>query len=244
MKYIRICFLIFLGLIQLEFPCFALETSSKVIKRFKALISECSNDALKIDGEYKNNGYYVNLSNGLVKNFTFLNTLIKFENLNEAIREQLLNVNCSFDKLRNMVKIKFASEIDAREIQQVLDFEISKPATSRRVFSEAEVTLYDSYANIKGLINMKKIPGNPMAFMISDEFVPFSADLNIMMNGSELNLVIKDGEINSQVINDDLKVTLLNWLNPLFDFSKLDFDCSVKELKIENSRLKILGTVF
>lgn len=243
MKILRNIFALAISTVFAANSAWALQMNNKVIQRFKKIISECSYDALSLSGVYKSNGYYVNPKVGKIKGCIFENALIDFEYLNEKDREELLNENCNFELLSKKTKIKLAAKISSSEIQQILDYEISKPATPRRIFNEAKVTLENGSALITGTINMKRIPGNPLSLLAIDEFVPFSVRLSVALEGSCIKLSIIEGEINSQEITDDLKATFYNWLNPLWDFSQLDFNCELRKLSISDT-INILGMVF
>ena len=82
---IKKSFYILTILMLISSKSYALNMSNHVIEHFKRTICQCCEDALKINGEYKNNGYYVNLKDGIIKGYSFSNVLIKFEGLTEKL---------------------------------------------------------------------------------------------------------------------------------------------------------------
>ena len=224
--------------------CYALSMNSHVVNHFKKVFSHCVNDAVRINGEFKNNGYYVNLKNGNVKGFYFNNVLVKFEDLTENSRNELLKSNCDFSTIQSKCKIKVAGDITASEFQEIVNKEIIRVSSANRIFNSANFSLEQDAVVVTGTLNMKRVPGNPFAFISEDKFTPFSAKLSANITGSVITVNIIEGNINGEEMNDDLKNVFLNWLNPLWDFSQLGFPCGINEFKISPSAVRISGFVF
>ena len=224
--------------------CFALSMSNHVVEHFKKNICQCSQDALAISGEYKNNGYYVNLKDGKIKGYSFNNVVVKFEGLDEKKRNDLLKSRVGFDDLKNNCTIKGAGDIKPFEIQQVINNEIDRSSTARRIFDKALFSFDNDYVNVNGSINLKRVPGNPFALLSNDNFVPFNAKVTAVIEGTIINISIIELNINGEEATPELKQVFLNWLNPLWDFSKLGFNCEIKEYKITPNGLRIVFTVF
>ena len=244
MKLLKIHFVIILILLLNPSSLFSLTMSNNVIEHFKKTVQECCEDALEIRGEYKNNGYYVSLRDGIVKGYSFNNVKVKFENVNENIRKDLLNTGVSFFALQSKCKIKVAADISPFEFQQIINNEIGRSSTAKRIFNKAEFDFESNAVVVNGSLNMKRVPGNPFAMISNDEFSPFRVRISANMVGSKIYLSIIDGTINGEEMSPELKNVFLNWLNPLWDFSKLDFNCEINEYKITPSGLRIVGTVF
>ena len=235
---------IFTILMLISSKSYALTMSNHVIEHFKRTICQCSEDALKIEGEYKNNGYYVNLKDGIIKGYSFNNVIIKFEGLTEKSRNDLLDTGVGFSKLKQKCSIKVAADISQGEFQQIINNEIGRSSLAKRVFNQASFNFDSNKITVNGLINLKRVPGNPFALFSTDEFSPYSATISISITGSIINLSIIDGNINGQDMTPELKKVFLDWLNPLWDFSQLGFPCEIKEYKISPMGLRVVGTVF
>ena len=224
--------------------CYALTMSNHVVEHFKKNISQCSQDALAIAGEYKNNGYYVNLKNGNIKGYSFDNVVVKFEGLDEKKRNALLKSRVGFEDLQSNCTIKGAGDIKPNEIQQIINNEKGRSSTAKRIFDKALFTFGNDYVNVNGSINLKRVPGNPFALLSTDNFVPFNAKVTAIIEGTIINISIIELNINGEDATPELKQVFLNWLNPLWDFSKLGFNCEIKEYKITPSGLRIVFSVF
>ncbi len=224
--------------------CYSLSMSNHVIDHFKKVICQCSRDALSIKGVFKNNGYYVNLNDGDVKGYNFNNVIIKFADLTENGREELLNTGVRFNDLQEKCSIKIAADITPSEFQEIINNEIGRSSTAKRIFNQANFSFDNDAVNVSGSLNLKRVPGNPFALISNDEFSPFNAKISAYIVGSTIYLKIIEANINGQEMTPELKNVFLNWLNPLWDFSKLGFNCQIKEYKITPSGLRVLATVF
>ena len=211
---IKKSFYILTILMLISSKSYALNMSNHVIEHFKRTICQCCEDALKINGEYKNNG------------------------------NDLLDTGVVFSKLKQECSIKVAADISQDEFQQIINNEIGRSSTARRVFNQANFIFDSNKITVNGLINLKRVPGNPFALFSTDEFSPYSATISISISGSIINLSIIDGNINGQEMTPELKKVFLDWLNPLWDFSKLGFHCEIKEYRISPMGLRVVGTVF
>lgn len=222
----------------------ALPMNENVVKHFKKVISECVFDALNIIGEYKNNAYYVNLNCGSIKNFQFNNAIVKFQDISEKGRNALLDSGAYFPEINKYCKIKVAADLSAQEIQAIIDSGINRPATSKRVINKAVLTFEDNAVSVDGTINMKKIPGNPLAMLSNDEFIPFNAKFSVYLKDSCVFINILEGNVNGQEMTPEVINMFHAWLNPLWDFTKLDFPCGIQEYSISPSGLRIAGYIF
>ena len=237
----------FIGLLLVfisNFSCYALSMSSHVVNHFKKVLCQCAEDALHIKGEFKNDGYYVNLKDGNVKGHYFSNVLVKFENLTEKSRDELLNSNLDFSSLQNSCKIKLAGDVTVSEFQEIINKEIIRSSTAKRIFNSANFSLENDAVVVNGTINLKRVPGNPFAMLSADGFTPFTAKLSANITGSVITMNIIEGSVNGEEMSPELKNVFLNWLNPLWDFSQLGFPCGLKEFKITPSAVRITGYVF
>ena len=224
--------------------CYALSMGSHVVNHFKKVFSHCVNDALKIKGEFKNNGYYVNLKDGMIKGHSFNNVIVKFEDLTEDSRNELLKSNADFSSIQNNCKIKLAGDVTASEFQEIVNQEIIRVSSGKRIFNSANFSLVQDAVLVTGTVNLKRVPGNPFAFISDDGFTPFTAKLSADITGSVIRVNIIEGSINGEAMTDELKNVFLNWLNPLWDFSQLGFPCGINEFKISPTSVRISGYVF
>ncbi len=227
----------------IDIQCFALPMGEREINHFKEIIIDCCADSLLLDGEVSNNDYYVNLNKGNIKGFNFKIAKVKFCNFDTKRKDTLLDEGITFDKLRN-IPIKVAADFSLNEIQAIIDKQISRPATSKRIINEARLSFIDGTINVIGKINMKKIPGNPFALLSLDDFVPFEANFTVQIPDSTVILKIDNGNINGQEMTAEVIEMLQNWLNPLWDFKKLDFPCGVSKFNIHNEGLQIGASLF
>ncbi len=235
--------LVFALSVLLSNSAFALKMNTRVIEQFKKSITQCSQDAISLKGEFKNSGYYVNLKDGIIKGHSFSNVIVKFEGLTQSSRNDLLN-NFTFSNLQEKCSIKLAGDITPSEVQGIINQEVGRNIGNRKIFNNAVFTFEEDAVTVNGNINLKRVPGNPFAYVSSDEFSPFTAKLGVDIVGTTIYLKIINGQINGQEINEDLKTVFYNWLNPLWDFSQLGFPCGIKEYKITPSGLRIVGYVF
>ena len=225
-------------------PCFALSMSSRVVNHFKKVFCHCVADALNIKGEFKNNSYYVNLKDGNIKGHYFSNVIVKFEDLTEESRNEVLKSNVDFSTLQSKCKIKLAGDVTASEFQGIINQEIGRSATAKRIFNAANFTLDHDAVIVNGSVNLKRVPGNPFAMISNDSFTPFTAKLSANVTDTIITINIIEGNINGEEMSPELKNVFLNWLNPLWDFSQLGFPCGIKEFKITPSAVRITGFVF
>ncbi|MBR4330296.1 MAG: hypothetical protein IKP71_10635 [Candidatus Riflebacteria bacterium] len=223
---------------------YGLSMNSHVINHFKKVFSHCVNDAIRIKGEFKNNGYYVNLKDGSIKGHSFSNVIVKFEDLTENSRNELLKSNADFNSIQSKCKIKLAGDIVASEFQEIINQEIIRVSSAKRIFNSANFTLDNDAVIVTGSVNLKKVPGNPFAMISNDSFTPFTAKLSANLTDTVITMNIIEGSINGEEMSPELKNVFLNWLNPLWDFSQLGFPCGIKEFKITPSAVRITGFVF
>lgn len=244
MKVIKSLTIAFFLLSISNISSYALSMSSNVVNHFKKVLCQCAEDTLNIKGEFKNNSYYVNLRNGNVKGHYFNNVIVKFENLDEKSRNELLDSNVNFTDLQNKCKIKVAGDITASEFQEIINQEIGRSSTAKRIFNSANFTLENGAVIVNGSVNLKRVPGNPFALLSTDSFSPFTAKLSANISGSVITLNIIEGSINGEEMTPELKNVFLNWLNPLWDFSQLGFPCGINEFNISPSSVRVTGYVF
>lgn len=223
--------------------CLALPMGEREINHFKEIIRDCCSDAFLLEAEIKNNDYYVNLGAGNIKGFNFKHAIVKFCDFGKKHKDSLLEEGVTFDKLRK-IPVKLAVDLGIDEIQAIIDKQISRPATSKRIINEANLSFADNTINVTGKINMKKIPGNPLSLLSQDEFVPFEANFSVNITDSKIILKINNGNINGQEMTPEVISMLHNWLNPLWDFNKLDFPCSISKFNIHNEGLQIGASIF
>jgi hypothetical protein len=223
---------------------YSLTMSSRVVNHFKKVFCHCVDDAIKIKGEFKNNGYYVNLKDGSIKGHNFSNVIVKFEDLDETSRNELLKSNIDFANLQNKCKIKIAGDVTASEFQGIVNQEIGRSPTARRIFNSATFTLDNGAVIVNGTVNLKRVPGNPFAMISTDSFSPFTAKLSANITGSVITVNIIEGSINGEEMSPELKNVFLNWLNPLWDFSQLGFPCGINEFNITPNSVRVTGYVF
>ncbi len=224
--------------------CYGLSMNSRVVNHFKKVFCHCVADALNIKGEFKNNGYYVNLKDGNIKGHYFNNVIVKFEDLTEESRSEVLKSNVDFSTLQNKCKIKLVGDITASEFQEIVNQEIIRVSSAKRIFNSANFTLDNDAVIVTGSVNLKRVPGNPFAMISNDSFIPFTAKLSANVTDTVITLNIIEGNINGEVMSPELKNVFLNWLNPLWDFSQLGFPCGIKEFKITPTAVRISGYVF
>ena len=78
----------------------------------------------------------------------------------------------------------------------------------------------------------------------SDEFIPFNAKFSVYLKDSCVFINILEGNVNGQEMTPEVINMFLGWLNPLWDFTKLDFPCGIQEYSISPSGLRIAGYIF
>lgn len=222
----------------------ALEINDHVVTKLKKEVVNYCSEILKIDGNYNNNIYYVNLKDGRVKDIIFENLTVSFEGLSKSMINSFNTDGFTFEELKDTAKIKMSGTVSPIEIQQVINSEILKSSVAHRKFSEANFEFDDDSFTVTGKVNMKRIPGNPFALISADDYSPFTAKLSVSLDGTCLNLSILEGSVNGEEMTPELKTMFLNWLNPIWDFSKFGFNFGADEFRTTKDGLKISAYFF
>ncbi|NCB37541.1 MAG: DUF2993 domain-containing protein [Erysipelotrichia bacterium] len=221
----------------------ALPMGERQVAHFEKEALSCAKEVFQAHGSFHGENYIVELANHMIRGIQIRQATISFSNLNVAGLRQFTAGDFDFDQLKQNASIEVEASIDANAFQTLISREIARVSAGRRIFNNVQFVFAPGQVSVSGEIDLKKVPGNPFVFM-PQQMSPFAATVSVKTEGSQILLEIYDGEMNNQPLTPELQKMLLDWLNPLWDFSALPYDAALSYLEINQGGIKARGRLF
>ncbi len=222
---------------------FALPMGEKEIGHFEREVLKTVKELLRMSGDWHGNNFIVRLKEKNVRNVKVKNAEIVFEGIPTASRESFLGGEFDFEKFREIKGVAVEGILRPSDIQQFIDTELGRQKPERKIISRAAISFGKGRVTATGLVDLTKIPGNPLGF-IPQSLSPFQATFSVQQSGSQLTIDIAEAQVNGQPMTPELRTTVYNWLNPLWDFSKLPYAAGLDEIDISSDGLSFKGFLF
>lgn len=139
--------------------------------------------------------------------------------------------------------VEVEATITADAIKGIIEREIARVNKENRIFDPLNLSFQNGQVRVTGQIDFRKIPGNVLSFLSTGP-TPFSAVIKPEQNGSRIDIKVIDAKINDQPMADDSLQQILNWLNPVWDFSILPFKASLESYSISPAGVSFSGTIY
>lgn len=183
------------------------------------------------------------VTDGTVKGFRVKSGEVRFAGLTKDLRQALESHDAGFDDLRKIVALRAKAELAAGHLREFIDREIGKVHGKRRIFEAAGIEFKSGQVEVSGLVNLDRIPGNPLAFL-PQSASPFHATVTLAVAGDQLVLDILEAQVNAQPMTPELRTQVLGWLNPLWDFSEMPYPGRLESLEITPAGITASGWLF
>lgn len=221
----------------------ALSFGAREVAHFERELLSSAREVLKQPGEFIAAGYCLELRNQTIRNMAIKEATLVFSGLQGGDLLTYANGDFDFADLQKIGPIEVVAAIELVAIQNILNREINRRPAQRRIFDAITLESGQQQVLVRGTIDLKKVPGNPFVFL-PQQMSPFTVSLGVRVEGSLILLEIYDGQMNSQPLTPELRKMLLDWLNPLWDFSCLSYGASISQLQITPAVIKISGSLF
>lgn len=226
-----------------DIPVWALPMGEKEITHFEREACRIVQELLAVKGEQLGNSFQLKLKGEKIRNFRVQEASIHFEGLSGNDRVAMADNPFDFEKLRSLKSIVVEGRLLKGDIQTFLNQELARQNPEKAIFSNVKVDFGEEKVQIEGHLSLNRIPGNPLAFL-PQEPSPFQATIKVKLEGSTLVLDIIEAQVNHQPMTADLRTQVLNWLNPLWDFSRMPYPAALEELNFSSKGIFFKGHLF
>lgn len=235
--------ILFLGLAYGDCGVLALPMGEKEIAHFEREVLKTVREIFRQKGEWNGDNLAIHLSDKAIREVKVKKAEIVFEGIPTTSRDLFLHGDFDFEKFREIKGISVEGTLEKADIQGFIDRELARQKSEKKIISQANISFGKGKVTAAGLVDLTKIPGNPLAFF-PQSLSPFQASFSISKSGSQLMIDIAEAQVNGQPMTPELRTTVLNWLNPLWDFSKLPYASDLEELDISSDGLSFKGFLF
>ncbi len=183
------------------------------------------------------------VTDGTVKGFRVKSGEVRITGLSNDLRQALEAHDAGFSDLRKVGALRARADLAAGHLREFIDREITKAHGKGRIFEAAGLEFRNGLVEIAGLVNLDRIPGNPLAFL-PQSASPFHATVTLAMAGDQLVIDILEAQVNSQPMTPELRTQVLGWLNPLWDFSEMPYPGRLETIDITPAGITASGWLF
>jgi len=223
--------------------CFALPMGEKEIAHVERETVKIAKEVFRLSGEETSQGLLIRLNQQNIRHFRVQQASVLLDGIKKDQLQALLNDGFDFDSLRKIPGIRVEATMIKQDIQALINHELSRQKPENLIISQIAVDFLPGKVHVKGLIDLRKIPGNILGFL-QTSLSPFDAELTVQMDGSRLTIDILEAQVNGQPMTPELKTTILQWLNPLWDFSQLPYQATIEDLVFSPQGFFLKGWVF
>ncbi|NLI75271.1 MAG: LmeA family phospholipid-binding protein [Candidatus Riflebacteria bacterium] len=183
------------------------------------------------------------VTDGTVKGFRVKSGEVRIAGLSKDLRQALGTHDAGFDDLRKIGALRARADLAAGHLREFIEGEIAKAHGKRRIFEAAGIDFKNGQVEVSGLVNLDRVPGNPLAFL-PQSASPFHATVKLAMEGDQLVIDIIEAQVNSQPMTPELRTQILGWLNPLWDFSEMPYPARLETVDITPAGIAASGWLF
>ncbi|HNW36078.1 MAG TPA: LmeA family phospholipid-binding protein, partial [Candidatus Ozemobacteraceae bacterium] len=188
-------------------------------------------------------GLSIELHNRTVRNVPIRYLRATIDGIDKKLRESIAQGSVTFDELSNVRSVDIEADIDANDARSFISGELARQSEAHRALTGLQITFGAGSVTVAGMVDFSKIPGNPLSF-INLGPAPFRADATVRMEGDRLVIGISNATLNNVPFVPPLSTQLLEWLNPLMDFSALSHEAGLTKIDISPSGISLRGFLF
>lgn len=221
----------------------ALEMTDGRIAAFQRDVMHALNELMPEAKSEGQDGLSIEVRNRTIRNITVRSLRATIEGIDEKLHGRLARREAGFDELSGVRSIDVEIELDAADIRTFIAGELARQRDAHRMLDGVQITFGAGFARVTGTVDVSKIPGNPLSF-INLGAAPFAADATVHMEGDRLMVDISNATLNGVAFVPPLSTQVLDWLNPLLDFSALPHPAGITALKITPGGILLRGFLF
>lgn len=221
----------------------ALEMTDGRIAAFQRDVMHALNELMPDAKSVGQDGLSIEVHNRTIRNITVRSLRASFEGVDEKLHRRLARREANFDDLSGVRSVDVAIELDAGAIRAFIANELARQREAHRALEGVQITFGAGFARVTGTVDVAKIPGNPLGF-INLGAAPFTADATVHMEGDRLMVDISNATLNGVAFVPPLSTQVLDWLNPLMDFSALPHPAGITSLEITPGGILLHGFLF
>lgn len=221
----------------------ALEMTPGRIAAFERDVMRALTDLMPDANSVGQDGLSIEIHGRMVRNVSVRYLRATIDGIDEKLHGRLARRDAGFDELSAVRSIDVEIEIDARDAREFISGELARQKESHRALSDVQLSFGAGLVHVTGTVDVAKIPGNPLSF-INLGPAPFAADASVHMEGDRLMVDISNATLNGVAFVPPLSTQVLDWLNPLMDFSALPHPAGVTKLEITPGGISLRGFLF
>lgn len=200
------------------------------------------NEILPFASTASGNSVEFDLSGKTIRETEIKSAIVTFQGFSPAMIKNMKETGFSASDLTAGDSIQVQGTISAVAINSLIRREITRLKPGNRILDKLAITFLDNQVKVEGLVDFRKIPGNVLAFMVTD-FSPFTATLNVENIGSQISLDIVDATVNGQPMTPELRTQIHSWMNPVWDFSILPYRAELDSYEISPAGITFRGSI-
>lgn len=231
-----------LSLLSFAVPCWSLPMGEPQAAHFTRELTRIVNEILRFDSTASGNSVDFDLSGKTIRDTEIKSATISFHGYSAAMIKNMQETGFTVSDITAGDSIDAQATISATAINSLIRREISRLKPGNRILDRLAITFLDNQVKVEGLVDFRKIPGNVLAFMVTD-FSPFTATLSVESSGSLINLNIVDATVNGQPMTPELRTQIHSWMNPVWDFSILPYRAEVDSYAISPAGINFRGSI-
>ncbi len=230
-------FMVFAG------QAWALEMTDRRIAAFQRDVMHALNELMSDAKSVGQDGLSIEVHNRTIRNITVRSLRASFDGVDEKLHGRLARREASFDELSGVRSIDVTIELEAGDIRGFIAEELARQREAHRALEGVHLTFGAGFVRVTGTVDVSEIPGNPLSF-INLGPAPFAADATVHMEGDRLMVDISNATLNGVAFVPPLSTQVLDWLNPLMDFSALPHPAGITALEITPGGILLRGFLF
>jgi len=222
----------------------ALPMGERQIAGFEKEVVRIMRELATLSGTQIGDEYVLSLRGQTIRETLVKEAEIRFTGVSKRALAAFREGEGSFDSLRQVGIITVTGFLEGSSIQALIDREISRLKPDRRLFDGIRVTFGEGRANVSGTFDLWKVIPNPFGWLPQPQApAPFTATVAVHLEGGEISIEIIEAVINGQPMADDLKKQILDWLNPVWDFTRLDCRADLRTLRLTPGGIAFSGSL-
>ncbi|HOY67926.1 MAG TPA: LmeA family phospholipid-binding protein [Candidatus Ozemobacteraceae bacterium] len=237
------CLLAVLGLLMGTATGWALEMTEGRVAAFQRDVMRALTELLPDASPVGQDGLVIETHDRFVRNIRLRSLNATIDGIDDQLHARLARREAQFEDLSRVRSVDVEIELDAADIRRFIDAELARQNAAHRALSGLRITFGAGRVQVSGTVDVAKIPGNPLSFIALGQ-APFTAEASLRMEGDRLMVDIANATLNGVAFVPPLSTQVLDWLNPLIDFSALPQPAGVTKLEITPKGISLRGFLF
>ncbi|MBF0545228.1 MAG: LmeA family phospholipid-binding protein [Candidatus Riflebacteria bacterium] len=224
-------------------PLEALPITEHTISGFKKEIIRGLNNLFKLNFQQTGDNLFFQVKNQEIGEFPIAEAEIRIEGISKDAISAIQGGNATFEEVRKIESINGTVKLAESDLNKIIRKKIDRQKGQNPLLESLEIQIGNSEVEINGTINLWKILTSLPFFSIQASS-KIEATIKFNLQNNQVLAEIVSGKINGVEITPEIKSQLLNWLNPMWDFSKVPFPCGIEEFKLQDGTLWYKGYIF